>query len=437
MSMQCLDSNHTQACGVVVGDALTRIKTIGLLLGACALSLGAASGLAADAAPTPPMESESLTDAIAGGAAHLSFRYRYENVDQDPIKDQAHASTLRSRLNYLTGAWHGLTGFVEADNVISIGNSDLYNSTTNNATNRPIVADPTYTEVNQAYLQFKSDTFTGIGGRQGINLDNQRFIGTVAWRQNEQTYDAVVLKSGALPKTELFYSYVDNVHRVTGPDDGTLPGELHSDSHFVHAKMDLGAFGTLALFDYLLDFHNSPAQSSDSYGFFYTGAHKFSEALKLNWIGSVAQQSDYGDNPSDYTADYYLIETGLGIGKYGVKAGYEVLGGNKKPQRAFQTPLATLHMFQGWADKFLVTPTQGVEDFYIGGSANFGDLTLQLIWHDFQAEATNSDYGTEWDASAAYKFSPRYEALLKFADYREDGYATDTTKVWLQLSAAF
>ena len=413
---------------------MTRVNSIGRIFSISVITLAAASAVAAEA-PAPALD--SFSSAMTSGSAHISFRYRFENVDQDPFNDDAHASTLRTRLNYLTGAWHGLTGFIEADNVSSIGNSDRYNSTTNNATNRPIVADPTYTEINQAYLQFKTDGLTGIGGRQGINLDNQRFIGTVAWRQNEQTYDSIVLMSGILPKTQLFYSYVDNVNRVTGPDDGLFPGDLHSDSNLLNAKVDLGAYGALSAFGYLLDFNNGQNLSSSSYGVYYTGAHTFSETLKLNWIGSFARQSDYGDNPTNYDADYYLVETGLGIGKYGVKAGYEVLEGDTQPLSAFQTPLATLHLFQGWADKFTTTPTEGVEDFYIGASATFGSLALQIIWHDFQAEAVNRDYGSEWDASAGYKFGARYEALLKYADYQEDGFATDTTKIWLQFSAAF
>ena len=72
-----------------------------------------------------------------------------------------------------------------------------------------------------------------------------------------------------------------------------------------------------------------------------------------------------------------------------------------------------------------------------GASANFGGLALQLIWHDFQAEAASDDYGSEWDASAGYKFGTRYEVLAKYANYMADGFATDTTKFWIQLSAAF
>jgi Alginate export len=393
------------------------------------------SAAAPNAAGTPAPN--SLESALINGKAHIDFRYRFETVDQDGFNDDAYASTLRTRLNYLTGDWHGFTAFAEAANVSILGQYDLYNSTTNGVTDRPVVADPRYTEVNQSWIQFKKGAFTAIGGRQGIVLDNQRFIGTVAWRQNEQTYDAGTLKLGSLPRTQLFYSYVGRVNRVTGPDDGIFPGNFDSNSNLFNAKVDLGAFGAVTLFDYLLDFDNSLANSSNSYGFYYAGNYKFSDTTKLDWVGSYAEQSDYGDNPTDYTADYYMLQAGLGIRNYGLKLGYEVLGGNTQPLSSFQTPLATLHVFQGWADKFLVTPRLGVEDFYVGASANFGNLALQLVWHDFQAEAANDDYGSEWDASAGYKFGTRYEVLAKYANYMADGFATDTTKIWIQLSAAF
>jgi hypothetical protein len=393
------------------------------------------SAAAPNAAGTPAPN--SLESALINGKAHIDFRYRFETVDQDGFNDDAYASTLRTRLNYLTGDWHGFTAFAEAANVSILGQYDLYNSTTNGVTDRPVVADPRYTEVNQSWIQFKKGAFTAIGGRQGIVLDNQRFIGNVAWRQNEQTYDAGTIKFGSLPRTQLFYSYVGRVNRVTGPEKGIFPGHFNSNSNLFNAKVDLGAFGAVTLFDYLLDFDNSQANSSNSYGIYYTGNYKFSDTTKLDWVGSYAEQSDYGDNPTDYTADYYMLQAGLGIRNYGLKVGYEVLGGNTQPLSAFQTPLATLHIFQGWADKFTVTPRLGVEDFYIGGSANFGSLALQLIWHDFQAEAASNDYGSEWDASAGYKFGTRYEVLAKYAYYMADGFAADTAKTWLQLSAAF
>src|SRR5690606_11968653 len=117
----------------------------------------------------------------------------------------------------------------------------------------------------------------------------------------------------------------------------------------------------------------------------------------LNWIASYATQSDYADNPNRFSANYYLLEGGATFGRFGLRAGYEVLGGDSRPNRAFQTPLATLHAFNGWADKFLTTPAGGIEDLYVGGSASVGPVALQLVWHDYQAEAIDMDYGSEWN----------------------------------------
>jgi hypothetical protein len=437
-----------------------RILSIAIAAALCTTPAWAADTPAAPAptaapAPSPAPAMNSFETAITSGKVHFDFRYRYEQVDQEGFDDDAYASTLRTRLSYTTGEWYGLTAMAEAANVLVIGQYDLYNSTTNGARDRPVVADPKYTEINQAWLQYKQGGFTGIGGRQVINLDNQRFVGNVAWRQNDQTYDSVTLKLGAIPRTQLFYSWVGNVNRVTGPDNGPLPGglpgNLSGSTNLLNARLDLGIAGALSVFDYQLGFdRNLPYSaavtnnlSSNSYGLYYTGAYKFSDAVKFNWIGSLARQSDDGDSTLDYSADYYLVEGGLGVKNFGLKVGYEVLGGNTKANSTgFQTPLATLHIFQGWADKFLSTPTAGVEDFYVGGSATFGGLAMQVIYHDFQAEAVSQDYGNEWDASVGYKFSTRYEALLKYATYNADSdatgvQATDATKTWLQFTASF
>ena len=394
--------------------------------------------LAADT-PATPDAYISFQDAVTDGKAQLDLRYRFEAVDQKPFTNDAAASTLRSRLNYETGEWQGLSAFFEVDNITVIGNEDNYNSTTNGVTDRPTVADPESTEVNQAYLQYRAGSIAGLLGRQRILLDDQRFIANVGWRQNEQTYDALTFKTGALPRTQLQYSYLENVNRVTGPDDGAQPANYRSNSHVLNSKVELGEVGTLTGFTYLLDLENAPSLSSSTYGLRWAGEYRYSDATKANWTASYARQRDYADNPNDYSTDYYLLEAGAKFGKFGVKAGYEVLGGDTVPNHPFQTPLATLHVFEGWADKFLTTPSAGIEDFYLGVSANLGALTLQLVWHDFRAEAASIDYGTEWNASAAYKFGAKgnYEVLLKFADYQAADFATDTTKAWVQVSAAF
>jgi Alginate export len=171
------------------------VASTALALGIAAL-LQPRTSFAADPAPSEPARTDTTapaTDSIArlieGGKVRAEFRYRMEHVDQDPFADEAYASTLRTRLGLDSGIWHGLSASLEFDNVTVLGDDDAYNSTTNGVTDRPVVADPEYTEVNQAYLQYKRDGFTGVIGRQRIALDNQRFVGSAAWRQNEQTFD--------------------------------------------------------------------------------------------------------------------------------------------------------------------------------------------------------------------------------------------------------
>ena len=117
-------------------------------------------------------------------------------------------------------------------------------------------------------------------------------------------------------------------------------------------------------------------------------------------------------------------------------AGVEVLGGDAtRTEHRFQTPLATLHAFQGWADKFLTTPPQGVQDFYVDLSGHRWGLDATVVWHDFRADAISQRYGDEWDSSVIRKFSRYFKLLLKAANYRSAGLGRDTRKLWVQFSA--
>ena len=149
-------------------------------------------------------------------------------------------------------------------------------------------------------------------------------------------------------------------------------------------------------------------------------------------------QQDYADNPRDYSARYYQLELGASRPSWGVRAGIEVLSGDPRlAGHVFQTPLASLHPFQGWADKFLNTPPQGIRDSYVAGVVRLNGFEAQLAWHDFRADAVSRSYGSEWDVSLGRKFGSHCELLLKAADYSADGYAADTQKLWLQVLLSY
>lgn len=119
-----------------------------------------------------------------------------------------------------------------------------------------------------------------------------------------------------------------------------------------------------------------------------------------------------------------------------------MLGGDGT--NAFSTLLATGHKFNGWADKFLSTPVNGLEDLYFGIMADLSGVHKHLentkakvIYHDYSAENGGADYGTEWNAVITKKFAKKYAASLKYASYDADSFSNDTSKLWLTLGYKF
>ncbi len=395
-------------------------------------ALGAvALGLSAPA--SAQLLADSISQAIDGGDVALNLRYRYEYVDQDGKPEDADASTLRSRITLKSGVTEGFMGLVEVDNVSYIG-SDNFNNTENGNTNYPVVADPDYTEVNQAFIRYAFDDNTKATlGRQRINHSGQRFLGGVGWRQNEQTFDAVRFTASPLKDLAVDYSYIWGVNRIFGPEGGDA--EFEGDSHALIATYKIADGHTLAGFSYLLDLQEAPALSSSTYGLEYKGGLTISKDVSLGINLSYAEQSDYQDSPLDYDAGYYFAEFAFKTKPVTVALGYEVLESDNGI--GFKTPLATLHKFQGFADKFLVTPAGGIEDSYLKVATKIAGVKLVAFYHDFEAETGGMDYGSEFDFVAAYKLSKNYSVLFKYAAYEADDFSTDTDKAWLMVTAAF
>jgi hypothetical protein len=400
-------------------------RTVVLVLGG--------SVLAAQAAETPSKPEPAIK-------AYADIRYRLEFVDQDGIAKGAAASTLRARAGLRTREWQGLTGVVEGETISHIG-TERYNDTVNGQTQYPIVADPQDSSINQAYLRWRwHDKFEANAGRQAVNLDNQRWIGSVGWRQNDQTLDAAGVTLKPVKGMSLGYSYVWQVNRIYGKDS---PQGVWRDNsiHLIRLSQDLPGFGSIVAYDYLLDIPNAPAASSQTLGARFSGSRAVGPKVKLLYAIEYARQSDYGDNPRDFSLDYLLLEPGVGIGPLTARLGYERLEGNGTV--ALQTPLATLHAFNGWADKFLTTPVNGLRDVYgdaawkLKGPGVLKDTSLRLAYHDYESVHASVHYGHEWDFLVSHPFGAHLTALAKYASYNADRFATDTKKFWMALEAKF
>jgi hypothetical protein len=404
------------------------------------LFIAAMLAMAAMHAMAEGKESNSLAEAIGAGKAGVAIRYRYEHVDQDGFVEDANASTVRLRLNYGTAAWRDWEVFGEFDYIGELFVDD-FNSGSGTSPGRmqyPVVADPEGADLNQLYAEYQGLAgWRWRFGRQRILLDDQRFVGGVGWRQNEQTFDAVSVLNKSLAKSEVVYAFVGNTNRIFG--DSVPAGDHRMNTHLFNARFKLNDRVSATPYAYYIDNEDDPAASTATFGLRLAGNWPFGDS-KLSYVTEVARQSDAANAPVEFDADYLRLDaqwtfrSSLALG-----VGFELLGGSRfATGEAFRTPLATLHAFQGWADQFLVTPDGGIEDFYGTLAYTIGTWQLQVVYHDFSAESGNADFGSEWDLSLGHKFAEHYSILFKAALFdAEDPPFADTRKYWVMLTADY
>ena len=382
-----------------------------------------------------------LGAALTSGTATIDVRARYEQVEQQGFDADAQATTTRLRLNYKTGQWNHWSGLLEFDHVFNVLLTD-YDSGAGTSPGKageyPVIADPDGSDLNQLYFEYSSDPdWQWRIGRQRILLDNQRFVGGVGWRQNEQTYDAFSLTTTAARKTTLFYSYVGQVRRIFGQE--VPAGHSNVDTHLLNASIQLHDNWSLTPYAYYIDDHDTLANSTSTIGARIAGKLPLGKG-KIELLAEFATQSDAADAPVSFDADYaHLTATWSGAGGLSFGVGFESLGGSPDPGEAFRTPLATLHAFNGWADVFLATPNAGLDDRYATVTYAAGKWNLSGVLHEFTADSGRADFGSELDLSAARKLGKRYGLLLKAALFSADSDASlpDVDKFWLMLTASY
>ncbi|MAD74681.1 MAG: hypothetical protein CML20_07820 [Rheinheimera sp.] len=395
-----------------------------------ALPFAITLALSASLLPTPVSANTNneLSDAVKQSSVAVHFRYRLEYVDQDNALDDAIASTLRSRLTVNSGNAYGFSAIVQLDNVSALGN-DNYNSTVNGNTNYSIVADPEGTDINQASLRYTNNSGTSFSaGRQLVNHMNQRFLGGVGWRQNEQTLDGYRLQQGFGEKINAELGHYHNVNRVFGPKGAAA--DQSGSFNTALLQWQINPAHQLAAFGYDFEFDSWAARSSRTVGIDYQG--KLTTGPKLSWHFALAKQDDAHNAPLNVSHHYHRLSLNWAFDNLTLQAGQERLAGNS--QSAFQTPLATLHAFSGFADLFLNTPNTGLRDNWLEAKTKLKDIAITLAYHRFDSDLGSQKYGDEWNASAGYAVNKQLSALVKLAHYQTDSLAVDTTKVWLMLS---
>jgi hypothetical protein len=372
-----------------------------------------AASIASLATMHSAVAAESIAEALKGSKATGDFLLRYEDVSTDA--GDTDLLSLRSRFGFVTDTFNGFSFTAEAEDVTFIAGID-----------GPLAYEPEVTEIDQAFLQYKTDTTTTKVGRQVITLDGHRFVGHVGFRQDRQTFDAVRTQFSPAKDLSVDLSYIFQRNRIFGE---ALDAE--SSDALINASYKT-SIGKLVGYAYLLD-DESRDEQSDTYGVSLTGAT--GDSTKFLYALEYATQS-ITDSGIDFDTDYMFAEVGISVSGVTAKLGYEVLGSDDGAA-SFTTPLATLHKFNGWNDIFLggsfdpAAMPNGLEDTYLSVATKVNGIALAANYHDYSANEGSASYGDEIGIVASKGFNNGITAGIKYSSYSADTFSIDTDKLWV------
>lgn len=411
---------------------LLSMAAVPLMIGGLSVNASAADGI------------NILNDITVTG--EIRPRYEYADV-KDNGKETANAYTARTKIN-VNAKLLDIDGLTTNIGVISVNNfgSDKYNSTDNGETQYDVIKDPQKAMISNADINYQVGKTTFHAGRSQVNLDNQRFIGTVGWRQFERSYDTVYIADNSVENLSVLAAWVYGYQGVgAGATEDT-------NSVLLHASYDVMPELKVTAYDYMI------ADLGDTYGLALTGDVAV-EGAKLDYRAEYAVQKDAtmninGGTKAKADASYYNLDLGANIS--GILAGvnYEFLSGKNASgsETTFNPALGTNHKFNGWADMFYVAsnPSGGLKDANVRlGYTAKGFGKLLGVYHDFKADTdmattsgTTDDLGSEFDIlyTNAIPGFKNLTGLVKYASYskgKATGYTNDKTVAWVQLDYKF
>ena len=442
------------------GPAMNPVRTVAGPRHALAAALLGLASVANAEAPPPPSappapppvasvpvlpQASTFGEMFALGKPLANLRLRYEEADDDARPEEADALSLRTALGFRTASYRGVFALAELESVLAVGDYDDGGANRGMARYSAIV-DPEGVELNQAYVGFDALPKTVAQVGRQVIVDREapfhRYVGNVVWRQNWQTFDAVGVSNGSLPDTVLRFWYTWNVNRIYGEDHPTRGfDDKGLDGYLVNAVYGGLPFGKLEAYAYLLDFDRSTVPvvrsffpSTQTYGLRFDGRYALHPRFDLLYVAELAHQSDFADNPTGDIDQFFGWGSLGGTYKPGgmaqaltAKLSREHLGGDGGFDR-FTTPLATGHAFQGWADRFLNTPGDGIDDTYTTFLATVAGMNFMLDYHWFEADHDDYDYGEELDVMLTRVIRQHYTVGIKYADYRADGNALNLAR---------
>ncbi len=373
--------------------------------------------------------------AIAGDHA-FGMRTRYQSIGDDLLGDAlAFTSrfTLTSRFKLDEQAqWQLLL----QPNYVYAFNEEDYNSVTVTRFTSPI-PDPDGFNLTQGFIHYDSNNYWSASlGRQSISFDNERMVGAIEFWQTPQSFDALKLQYNNQQNINIQYLYSNKVHRIFGQDSNhELPkddvrfghleqrpaselGEHRLNSHLLNIEYKTENDLTLSGYHYYIDNQDQPLFSTATTGIRIRDEFKPGK-IKYRYVLEYAHQQDSANNLKNYQAWYSLFEFGLQYKSHRFDISQEIL--SEDDYNGFQTPLATNHKFQGWADVFASYGMQaGLRDKYVTYRGRANKLNWRVVYHQFDSYSHSDNIGAEIDFELGYRFTRKWEIKLVYADYRSN-----------------
>lgn len=377
------------------------------------------------------------------------IRLRWERSD-DSVSEIANALTARGALKWE----HKRTDQAVVSNVVvelegNVGVGDYNDGGVNDKFEYAVIADPNFVEINQAYFTFLGRTDDELGvavGRQELNYGPgaARYIGNVGWRQNHQTFDAVTVDA-SIGAGDFKASYIWNVNRIFSEENpNPLLANLELQGLAVRFAQPISENIQARFFLYHFDFTDAGHLSTRTAGASFDGKYPINNDFGITLSGTYALQTAIGDTEITGTNLLYALSIGTDIAaiKGNVSYGRQVLGGAEENRvegdrdHIVHFPLASNHLYQGYADIFLRSPFGGIADNHLSYQGTLSNVKLLLRYHEFKASESRQQYGTEFDLVVSGAVNSQWNWNIKIADYQAITLGLDTEKVavWIQRS---
>ncbi len=345
-----------------------------------------------------------------------SIRLRAEQASDGVLgvgKDQKGSwITQMSRLQVEGSSKEGLSLFLQIQDSRTWGGED-HAFPPPSVTDTGTDASANGLDMHQAYV--KIDDFLAPKGhaqigRQEIIFDDARLVGNIGWIQNPQTFDAfrwtyqrenfnADVVAAQVIANDTHPTMVNVTSDSTADtNDGAFyalhtsfkiaQGVINPFLYQVQKPLRLKPGGTVS-FDHLQTIGAYIKQQFGAFGLIFQGG---------NQTGQVTAAKKH-------KANFYSLELKAKLSGLGFSLGQDQYSGDKVKgggeSNTFNALYATNHAYFGFMDKFLFTPSTGINDSYVKLSAPIAGAKLALNYHNFATASgsydPNQSMGSEAD----------------------------------------